>query len=766
MKTTMTRCKTARNDVADSEGTQPRSPAKKHKMTAGKEEKETSGKEVGEEEDDGDPELDKKMPANDLIKTTPIKKKKTMWNKIKEAVELKAKGYKETEIFGEDETLHEHTKRAIRIYAKAFGFDVGEKLKQTLKPMEWVSIFKGALGRLDKKQDTFDPEEKEHLQMLAARLSRTTPEAMGPLMNDGKMTMNHMTTAWDGARATLGSDWVTKKDKPESILRTTKGPSKAKTGTRWADTTKPPPKTPQKLKQTELTIMRKRHERFDLMLKPTPGEKYTKELMMGKLVRWFTEVKVVDPRARILPWKKGSRDAPIDKPDRLPEDVRELRKYFDQIKFTQGKWVWTKVHITFDVLPEQIASGPDSEVYFYDEDNDALRVRPLRESDDVAEIGVMTATGNFTDVERFMKMVTEAIKGEKYGIVLGGKTKKCKELEVSIEERQAYMASKQDAWKMQYWDIVHVMVDRKNKELAVERLLKTFNTRGKPLPEGLTTRFIPHKAEAVLSPRGLKARRHAFNLHIAALKDLRVINVTDILELDEEDTTTGTTLRKFLAGILHSDTGRPLFHNIDRGTGRNDGETTVTIAIFTEHLEEAEPIAGVLPALAEQRLGESTRQWFGARAHERCVGVRFAKTGNTFVAANDECMYACGEDDYGIDNLSDDEEDVDIVIPEELADEMLRDRQRHGRPEDSVYTMGGKSIASIETEDTKDKTEDTSTLTTDENRTLRDEVHRLKERLAEHGIGEGGGSGWEREDMELEEGEAGAAEAGLRVPSV
>ena len=610
----MTKMKTKTGTSKETSQGKPSPKKRKTTMGAGEEE------EVRKEEDDGDP---KQKTGQPLIKATPSPKKGT-WKLIKDAVNLVATGYKEDEIYGEKDSLHESIRKVVQCYAKQFDLDPTKVMKETIGTRDWHSIFANALGKTTKKTDTYEAEEKEMLQMLVARLSRTDPIAFGPALKDGQLMANNMTTAWEGAKCTLGSDWaIKKKTKTVGFGDDIEGEWKKQ-------------KTHQKrLKQTELSKMRKNRERFDFKIRPNPEVTKAFEGLHERLQDWFTEVQRVDPKARILPWEKASHAMPIDKASDIPDNLRELRTYFPGISVPNRKTQthsWTKVHITMEEAPAKITAKMDSEMEFwYSDYNDMLHIRPLRDSENTIELGYMTYTGNFINVERFMGMVNNAAAAAGLQTKLGGKIKKCTELDVAEDVRIRYKASKKEAWKVQYWDILHVLVDKHFREEALEILYSVFNNTKKKLPTGQITRFIPHKDMATLSPAGIQARAHVFNKHSTAVQDLEVFNVREVRHLDTPDKTTGQTLREFLMAMKHSVTGRALFHNIDKGMGRNDGKNVVTCAIFSEHRMEAEPIAGVLPALCMQRLAPTTKEWFDGGAVRRCEGVKFAKKGNMFI---------------------------------------------------------------------------------------------------------------------------------------
>ena len=193
--------------------------------------------------------------------------------------------------------------------------------------------------------------------------------------------------------------------------------------------------------------------------------------------------------------------------------------------------------------------------------------------------------------------------------------------------------------------------------------------------------------------------------------------------------------------LKNSVTGRALFHNVDRGMGRRDGENTITMAVFSEHRAEAEPLAGVLPALCMQRLAPTTKEWFDGGAVRRCKGVKFAKKGNSFITPEDINMKMVTKDKMGGDHLL---EAFEFDVAAELMEETERDHHLAGRPDDdSLYTMGlgrrDKHDSDSEEEDTEDdydgKTDTTSTLTPAEPDTkLLEELARVKALLNRHGI--------------------------------
>ena len=736
------------------------SPSKKMK-TKGKG-KQDDSKEAGEEEDDGDPKQKDQTPSFS-IKTNPVDKKPA-WAGISDVISLTAKGYRETQLFGEEDTLHEDVRKAIHIYTKKFGMDTAKQMKEIIHPREWHNIFKNALGKQNKLTDTYDSEEKEKLQTLMAKLSRTDPAVFGQAVKGDELIPSNMTTAWEGAKRTLGSDWAVKRPAAKSKPKAAVG---FKTlDLEWEEAKR---KKRKALKQTELQGLCKHRERFDMKIRPNQEAKKASAGLHEKLQDWFSEVKTIDPTAKIMPWKKGSKAPLIDKPKDIPEDIKALRTYFERVGAGK-KHSWTKVQITMDEDPEKITSKYESEMeYWYQDDNDTLHIRPLRDSDDTAEIGYMIYTGNFTNVERFMKMVNDEAKKENFKGTLGGKVKRCWEIEVDEAERIKHKNSKRDAWKVQYWNLLHVIADRAEREQARDVLYEIFNNTNRKLPAGLVTRYIPVKDLATLLPMGIRARTHAFNKHVTSAMDLEVITAREILHMDEPDETTGKTLREFLTTIKSSISGRPLFHNIDRGTGRMDSTTTMDIAVFSEHRSEAEPIAGVLPALCMQRLSPTTKKWFGGGALKRCEGVKFANRGNMFTTKEDGKMKAVDADNFGLNDAAFDEE-VEFDFPEELLDETKRDHHKSGRPEDaSLYTM---DIRNRHGDSESEGTEATSTITQSEAQRvqLKEENESFRAFLLERGllnIAIGKADDKDDEDMEVEKpGTSGAPSEGTGQPGV
>ena len=721
-------------------GGSPR-PTKKVKGSG----KERSAKEAeetaGEEEDDGDP--DKRTDLTEAgISTTPFKKKPT-WAGIKDAINLVATGYKEPNIMGEGDTLHEAVRKAIQAYVKYFKRDAAVVAKKTMKASEWQTVFGAAMGKTHNNvTDLYDKQTKDELQTLAARLSRTSPDAFGLMIVDGKITPNNMTTAWDAARQMLGSDWVKRKKKTESTVG-------------FAMDTKPPAKPTARLKQTTLSVYRKYHERYDMVFKAPPNATKATEAMVEKIREWFGEMQLVDPKARILPWKKDSKAYAIDKPSQIPDNVKELRNYFDQIKPQPGRAVWTKVHITTQEQPSQIISGEENDMdLWYCNQGDRLNIRPLRDSDNTAEIGVLTYTGNFLDTKRFMKMINEAVQAVGFTGVLGGKIKKCQDIPLTPEEREEFTATR-NSWKKQYWMPIHVSVDQAHKDKAKKALYKVCNDQHKTLPDGTISRYVPARHMATLSNRGATGRANALNKHVMAVKDLQLIEVEYIHALDEKDPTTGTTLREFIGTLRHTITKRRLFQNVDRGTGRNDTPTTATFAVFKEHYEEAEMISSVLPAMCQQRVGATTKSWFGGPFIQRCEGVKFAERGNFFTTEEDDIMQIADADNFGW--IADEEEtgeNLDVTFAAELLDEDKRDRTLNSRPDDAtLMTMGIRSRTSNDSDNESTATHTASTLTRslEKQEELKQEVERLKAMLQQNRVSQTGGDSEEEDEMDLED---------------
>ena len=108
-------------------------------------------------------------------------------------------------------TLHETTRKVLATYHNTFDIPQTER-KGTVAPNVWKTIYEAAHGRSE-RNSTFKGSEKLTAQTLAVKLSRTDPEVFikAKLTQNGQLAENNMTTAWEGAKRFLGSDWTPKK---------------------------------------------------------------------------------------------------------------------------------------------------------------------------------------------------------------------------------------------------------------------------------------------------------------------------------------------------------------------------------------------------------------------------------------------------------------------------------------------------------------------------------------------------------------------------
>ena len=650
-----------------------------------------------EEEDDGDPNtrLFGKMT------TTPVKRKESTWVGIMPEVVEAALPYEPGDIFGEGNTLHEMVRKVLAMYHNAFRVGPTEQKKVT-DPKTWKTIFDGAHGRSE-RNSTFKGTEKLTIQTLAVKLSRTDPEVLiqAKLVHNGELAENNMTTAWEGAKRFLGSDWTPKKptEKAASVTNTT---PKKKSSMKGQPVTPPAPllrkevvrpgagdkpQRPKRQVQLELSQFLKHYERYDFKLMPIKGGvkfSTTAERIKG----WLAMLQEIDPTVRILTWSDNDDARPITDPKFCPSDVLKLRPYFPGISQDPLNQMWMKVRLSMDGDPKKLQSFQQECQWWYTA-QEWLSLRPLRDAEKVIDLGVLVYTGNFTDVPALMKRINGALN---IPTEIGGKTVTCRDIPEGTDLPQA-CTDRKHMWRMKYRNPVKVVVKDGYEQTAKRALYELLGKKPfNKLPKGMKVRFVPRRDLTTLTELGQKKRADAFERHSRLIRQHVPIVIEGITMLDTPDKTTGTTLRQVLEDMKSHTSNRILFHSVDRGTARTDSPTTVVLIAPMEHMTVAGPLAKVLAAYCMQRVSPTTSDWFTETMIEAAEGVKFGPHGLTFTSEEDQYMDVMDDDMYGLPEIEADT-DFQVDISPALLDETARNHRRHPRTEDSTWdTLAGRSL--------------------------------------------------------------------------
>ena len=587
-------------------------------------------------------------------------------------------------------------------------------------------------------------------------LAVTNPHTGLRSLLDGENNLRSttITTLWKAAQQLCGSQYAKSHPKestsnkpddnhPKKAQKTTKTNNhslkqttlfEAATANPYKKTTLPStPKTANS--QSPRLPARKHRERYDFKIYIDPTATNPIQGFTSRIKEWFESIKSHDPTLAILPWFKFKGQRPILSPNDIPTEMKHLRNYFHRLSPKSGI-IWTKVHLMMDQEPKDITSGPTTQMgWWYRDKEEGLYLRPLRDAEATQDLGILAYTCNFTNAAHTMDLINEALEELGCKFKIGGKLRPIKTFKITDQDRAKHR-TQGGSWQTQYWFALHLISDISHQRSAVRYLYRLFNQKESMQPGNLRARFIPNEGTITMSSSASGKRFKMLQKHKAVIQSLHLIRTDSIISLDDLNDPTNFTLRHFLSTLTHSETGRPLYHSVDFSASfLDEGTNYVILTAFSKHLEEATALSTVLPALCQQKLHESTSEWFTYESLELCEGVNFDSETNKFSSHEDQLFDAMLEEDFGssvqiqFDKLPDDLNKPKSKNPPRddgsfISFGTMMDAKRTNQP---TPTTGTDSLSSptFQADSTNEQQAETLAATNAENEQLRQQIQSL-----------------------------------------
>ena len=595
------------------------------------------------------------------ITTTPTNTT-PLWQTLRRLHPFSGHPYQPTQLFSESgKSLHNDATKATNLLAKSTRSDATKTRASNPTIKQWELLFNNAA----KNSSPLPRKDSQFLTIMMMNLSTTPPQ---PIFQSfatpsGNLHSTIITSIWRAAHNLCGSNHTTT-PKPNNTTKpqpseTTKPIQKTTKTATEKDSTQPTtprnpykqstlPSTPRTTNQNSQKVpSRRNRERFDMKLFIDPSEPNPIKGFTARAKQWFEQLKSHDPSLIILPWYHNANNQPLLAPNTIPTTMKQLRHYFNRLSPKSGM-VWTKVHLSMDQDPKEIASGPNTQLgWWYKDHDEGLYLRPLRDAESTQDLGILAYTSNFTNIPHTMELINASLSEMGCKFTIGGKLRPIKALKIDDQARNDHRL-KGGTWQNQYWFALHLMSDSTHQRTAIRSLYKLFNQKNVPQPGGLRARFIPHEGVITMSSQTTGKRFKMLKKHRAVIQSLQIIRTDSIITLDEPNQHSNYTLRHYLTSLRHSTTNRPLYHSVDFSTSYMDeGSNTVILTAHHEHSDEATALASVLPALCTQKLHQSTSDWFTSASLEYCEGVIFDSETNQFQSQEDALFEDMLDEDFG-----------------------------------------------------------------------------------------------------------------------
>ena len=337
---------------------------------------------------------------------------------------------------------------------------------------------------------------------------------------------------------------------------------------------------------------------FLLVLAPWKGEKGTVQGCLKQLL--LQAGNDVDPNLHILPWATKSQKPAFRFDAKLLTTTDELQLYLSDATLSKAyKTVFVKAHLCLSTDSLEIMTGQNRQIADW---ADKKKIQIYKNSLDNAEnprmIGWLAYTGNFTDLDPLCGLITNTMQDQGETFEFRLKIKTMHDIPSGKKASDTHYQAGGN-WLTFPWRAVHVEVDQPITKHTVSVFSQIFNDADTERPANMFVWFIPFPQYALLTPPMEEGQESLLQTskctYVQVLQNLCCLQMEDIAKLDVE--VDGITLREFILQQRSDQTGKALFHSIDKSPSTSHQAGVHIVIVMKGHHNEPQTILNALPII-------------------------------------------------------------------------------------------------------------------------------------------------------------------------
>ena len=427
-----------------------------------------------------------------------------------------------------------------------------------------------------------------------------------------------------------------------------------------SDTTDPMDNTLEQLHET----------RVDIKIKIPPSES-PEETTAYVLQQFLIKIKSFDSKASFAPWQENNSTTPIFSHTAMPTRPSEIEIFFPRIRFMRAGLTWySGLRILHSIPINELRKDM---LPWLKEEGHGLFTRTLQ-AENLVDVGWFVYSTWEMEADALSAAISDFIK-----------------IEVGLRWKMISLGTRERIPAEQQVRALHVEVAVENRMVAQKALLAVYGRQNTgSYPNGIRLRFaLPLGAAYNLNTKAklekLRSRQQLWN------QTYKKGQSWEITQLDF-NLTKDLTLRQALTKIISTTDSRfPLFHSVDRSTGKMAG---ISFQFLPELESEARlMISNLLPYL-HHHYGDIASKCFTPSAVERLNDCKWDPEAGTIIGAYDEEINYLDESDIMTQYISSKTSNTTstaIQTPPKqttTTKPSLLQTSGYGQDDDSVSTLG------------------------------------------------------------------------------
>ena len=425
--------------------------------------------------------------------------------------------------------------------------------------------------------------------------------------------------------------------------------------------------------QMDNTIDQLLDTRVDIKIKMPPSET-PEETTTYILQQFLLKLKSYDNKVSFAPWKDNTNTKPIFSHADIPTRPSEIELFFPRIRFMKTGTTWYSGLRLVHTIP--ITDLRKDMLPWLKDEGHGLFTRTLQ-AENLVDVGWFVYSTWEMEADSLAAAISKFIS-----------------IEVGLRWKMISLGTRERIPPDLQVRALHIEVAVENRMAAQKALLAVYGRKNSgSYPNGIRLRFaLPIGAAYNLNTKAklekLRSRQLLWN------KTYKKGQSWEITQLDFT-LTDSLTLRQALTQIMSTTDARfPLFHSVDRATGKMSG---ITFQFLPELESEARlMISNLLPYL-HHHYGEIANKCFTPSAVERLTDCKWDPQSGSIVGAYDDEINFLDESDLMSQYISS-KSNPPPTTPEKMATQKsapptplnptILQTTAYGNDDDSVSTLG------------------------------------------------------------------------------
>ena len=413
--------------------------------------------------------------------------------------------------------------------------------------------------------------------------------------------------------------------------------------------------------------------RVDIKIKTPPSDN-PEETTAYILQQFILKLKTYDKKVSFAPWHEKANNNPLFSHTDIPTRPSELEVFFPRIRYSRAGATWYSGLRLIHSIP--IPELRKDMLPWLKDEGHGLFTRTLQ-AENLVDVGWFVYSTWEMEADSLAAAISQHIK-----------------IEIGLRWKMISLGTRNKIPPEQQVRALHIEVAVENRLAAQKALLAVYGRKNTgSYPNGIRLRFaLPIGAAYNLNTKAkLEKLRSRQQLWSTTYKKGQTWEITQ-LDFQLSDS---LTLRQALTQIVSTTDERfPLFHSVDRSTGKSDG---ISFQFLPELESEARlMISNLLPYL-HYHYGDKASSCFTPSAVERLSDCKWDPEAGTIIGSYDDEINFLDESDLMAQYIATKSQSTPIIsnstgdstqAPPKLKQPTPLNSTAYGNDDDSVSTLG------------------------------------------------------------------------------